>query len=48
MLIRQGKVVRKWQLYDLTYDLELVDWPAEDAIVQVRKYLSRAVFGCVH
>ena len=43
MQIRHGKIVRKWQFYDLPYDQELVDWPAGDAIVQVRKYLTRAV-----
>jgi asparagine synthase (glutamine-hydrolysing) len=43
MLVRQGKVVRRWQFYDLPYDQEFVDWPASDAVVQVRKYLTRAV-----
>jgi len=43
MQVRQGKIVRKWQFYDLPYDQEFVDWPAGDAVVQVRKYLSRAV-----
>ena len=43
MLVRHGKIVRNWQFYDLPYDHELVDWPAGDAVVQVRKYLTRAV-----
>jgi asparagine synthase (glutamine-hydrolysing) len=43
MRVRRGEVVRQWQFYDLPYDQELVDWPAGDAVVQVRKYLTRAV-----
>ncbi len=43
MLVRHGKIVRNWKFYDLPYDQELVDWPANDAVVQVRKYLTRAV-----
>jgi len=43
MLVRHGKAVRNWQFYHLPYDQELVDWPASDAVVQVRKYLARAV-----
>jgi asparagine synthase (glutamine-hydrolysing) len=43
MQIREGKVVRDWQFYDLPYGQEVVDWPARDAVVQVRKHLTRAV-----
>jgi len=41
--IRHGRVEKRWRYYDLPLDQELLDWPAEDAIVQVRKYLTRAV-----
>jgi len=43
MQIRDGRVTRDWQFYDLPYGQELVDWPASDAVVQVRKHLTRAV-----
>jgi asparagine synthase (glutamine-hydrolysing) len=41
--IHAGRVVRKWRFYDLPFDQDLVDWPAQDAVVQVRKYLTQAV-----
>jgi asparagine synthase (glutamine-hydrolysing) len=41
--IRNGRVARHWRFYDLPYGQPFVDWPAQDAIVQVRKYLTRAV-----
>jgi len=41
--IRDGRIERRWQFYDLPYDQEFVDWPVEDTIVQVRKYLTQAV-----
>lgn len=41
--IRDGRVERHWRFYDLPFDQEFVDWPTEDAIVQVRKYLTQAV-----
>jgi asparagine synthase (glutamine-hydrolysing) len=41
--IRDGKVVEHFRFYDLPYDQPLVEWPVHDAVVQVRKYLSRAV-----
>jgi len=41
--IHDGRIHRKWLFYDLPYDQPLVDWPKEDAIVQVRKSLVRAV-----
>ncbi len=41
--VREGRVADHWRFYDLPYGQPLVDWPAEDAIVQVRKYLTRAV-----
>jgi asparagine synthase (glutamine-hydrolysing) len=41
--IREGRVEDHWRFYDLPYGQPFVDWPAEDAIVQVRKYVTRAV-----
>jgi len=41
--IRDGRILRHWRFYDLPYDQEFVDWPVEDAIIQVRKYLTQAV-----
>jgi len=41
--IRDGRVVENRCFYELPFDQEIVDWPIEDAAVQVRKYLTRAV-----
>jgi asparagine synthase (glutamine-hydrolysing) len=41
--VRNGQVVRRWRFYDLPYDQDFVDWPSGDAVVQVRKSLTRAV-----
>ncbi|MAE70905.1 MAG: asparagine synthase (glutamine-hydrolyzing) [Gemmatimonadetes bacterium] len=41
--VRRSKVERRWRFYDLPFGEEFVDWPKGDAIVQVRKYLTRAV-----
>ena len=41
--VRGGRIERKWRFYDLPLQQDFVDWPAEDAVVQVRKYLTRAV-----
>jgi asparagine synthase (glutamine-hydrolysing) len=41
--IRGGRITSKWRYYDLPYEQELVDWPESDAVVQVRKYVTRAV-----
>ncbi len=41
--VRDGQVVRRWRFYDLPYDQDFVDWPSGDAVVQVRKSLTRAV-----
>ena len=35
MRIRNGQIEKRWCWYDLPYDQEFVDWPTEDAIVQV-------------
>jgi asparagine synthase (glutamine-hydrolysing) len=43
MVVRDGKITRTWQFYELPFEQEMVDWPQGDAIVQVRKYLTRAV-----
>ena len=41
--VKAGRVVDHFEFYDLPFDQELVEWPEQDAIVQVRKYLRRAV-----
>ncbi|MCA9512814.1 MAG: asparagine synthase (glutamine-hydrolyzing) [Myxococcales bacterium] len=41
--VRDGRVERHWKFYELPYEQEIVDWPKGDAVVQVRKYLTRAV-----
>jgi len=43
LIVRDGRVERKWQFYDLPFGQEFVDWPEGDAIVQVRKSVTRAV-----
>ncbi len=43
MRVKAGRVTKRWRFYDLPLDQEFVDWPEADAIVQVRKYLTRAV-----
>lgn len=41
--VRSGQVTNKWRFYDLPFGQEFVDWSEEDATVQVRKYVTRAV-----
>jgi asparagine synthase (glutamine-hydrolysing) len=41
--VRRGRVERRWRFYDLPVAREFVDWPPGDAVVQVRKYMTRAV-----
>jgi len=41
--VRSGRISRRWRFYDLPFGQEMVDWSAEDATVQVRKYVTRAV-----
>jgi len=41
--IRGGRVAEHFRFYDLPYDQAPVDWSVGDAVVQVRKYLKRAV-----
>ena len=41
--VRHGRVAEHFRFYDLPYRQEPVDWPIGDAIVQVRKYMTRAV-----
>lgn len=43
LVVRGGRVERKWRFYDLPFGQEMIDWPEGDAIVQVRKYVTRAV-----
>ncbi|MGH0031493.1 MAG: asparagine synthase (glutamine-hydrolyzing) [Myxococcota bacterium] len=43
LIVREGRIAKHWRFYDLPYEEELVDWPTGDAVVQVRKYLTRAV-----
>jgi asparagine synthase (glutamine-hydrolysing) len=41
--VRDGRVREHFRFYDLPYDQPPVDWPIGDAVVQTRKYLTRAV-----
>jgi asparagine synthase (glutamine-hydrolysing) len=43
LVVRDGRVARRFRFYDPRFDREFVDWPEGDAVVQVRKYLTRAV-----
>jgi asparagine synthase (glutamine-hydrolysing) len=43
LVVRDGRVERRFRFYDPRFEQDLVDWPEGDAIVQVRKYLTRAV-----
>jgi asparagine synthase (glutamine-hydrolysing) len=43
MRVKDGRVTKRFTFYDLPLDQEFVDWPEEDAIVQVRKHLTNAV-----
>jgi len=43
LVVRDGRVERRFRFYDPRFEQEFVDWPESDAIVQVRKYLTRAV-----
>jgi asparagine synthase (glutamine-hydrolysing) len=43
IVIESGRVNRQFRFYDPRFDEEYVDWPEGDAVVQVRKYLTRAV-----
>jgi len=43
LVIKDGRVAQRFRFYDPRFDREFVDWPDGDAIVQVRKYLTRAV-----
>ena len=43
LVVKDGRVTQRFRFYDLRFDQEFVDWPEGDAIVQVRKYLTRAV-----
>ena len=41
--VRGARIERQWRFYDLPYEQDFVDWPEQDVVVQVRKYLHRAV-----
>ncbi len=41
--VREGRIVEHWRHYELPYEQDFVDWPRGDAVVQVRKALTRAV-----
>ena len=41
--IQSGRITARWCFYDLPFDQAFVEWSEQDAIVQVRKYLTRAV-----
>jgi asparagine synthase (glutamine-hydrolysing) len=43
LVIKDGRVTQRFRFYDPRFDQEYVDWPRGDAVVQVRKYLTRAV-----
>jgi asparagine synthase (glutamine-hydrolysing) len=43
LVVREGRVARKWCFYELPIEQEFLDWPTEDVVVQVRKQLTRAV-----
>jgi asparagine synthase (glutamine-hydrolysing) len=43
LVVKDGRIAQRLRFYDPRFDEEFVDWPAGDAIVQVRKYLTRAV-----
>jgi asparagine synthase (glutamine-hydrolysing) len=43
LTVRDGRVIERFRFYDPRFDREFVDWPEDDAVVQVRKYLTRAV-----
>jgi asparagine synthase (glutamine-hydrolysing) len=43
LIVKDGRVTQRFRFYDPRFDREFVDWPEGDAIVQVRKYLTRAV-----
>jgi asparagine synthase (glutamine-hydrolysing) len=43
LVVKDGRVAQRFRFYDPRFDREFVDWPEGDAIVQVRKYLTRAV-----
>jgi len=43
MIVRGGRIEREFRFYDLPFGQDFVDWPRGDAIVQVRKALTRAV-----
>jgi len=43
LVVKDGRITQRLRFYDPRFDQEFVDWPEGDAIVQVRKYLTRAV-----
>ena len=43
LVVKDGRIAQRFRFYDPRFDQEFVDWPEGDAIVQVRKYLTRAV-----
>ncbi len=43
LVVKDGRITQRFRFYDPRFDQEFVDWPEGDAIVQVRKYLTRAV-----
>jgi asparagine synthase (glutamine-hydrolysing) len=43
LVVKDGRVAQRFRFYDPRFGEEYVDWPEGDAIVQVRKYLTRAV-----
>jgi asparagine synthase (glutamine-hydrolysing) len=43
LVVKDGRVAQRFRFYEPRFDQELLDWPEGDAIVQLRKYLTRAV-----
>lgn len=41
--VQAGEIVKDWCFYDLPFDQDFFDWPEQDVVVQVRKYITRAV-----
>ena len=41
--IRSGRIVEDFRYYELPFGQDFFDWPRQAVIVQVRKYLTRAV-----
>lgn len=43
MFVKNGKVQKRWQFYDLPYNQQIVDVSEKDAIIQVQNHIKQAV-----